>query len=623
MESDSPVNIIPTKLIGDCRQTLKQIPDGSVHVCITSPPYFKLREYLPKGHWNKEREIGQEENFEDYVENLIEAFREVRRLLRDDGTLWVNLGDRYTNAGRSTYDPKGKVMGRDEIHPTAGKKRPADIDGLKKKELCLVPQRIAMQAPYIAPCCVKAEVDRAWLAAMIDGEGCIGIRRFDSFKDGEQKQDGFVVLTVVSNNDVELLEKCVQITGFGSINIKQAANTTDGRGIVSRRDNYGWRLDGNKAVDVIRAAYPYLIAKRKQACVAYTLDVLNKSGREARGNGPVPKELQEKRAFLKELINKLNQRERVDVPSWIEEPKPKIEPGWYLRSMIPWIKRNAIPESVKDRPVNALEYVFMFSKTCDYYYDRYAVLTPSSPNTHPRAAVFPHRQERDQDNSRRRRRTNPKAALDSIGSKQNPSFTKAISNYIPADRNRRNTDWFLESWQGMLTDDDGYPVALVVNPKGTTIAHFAAYPPKLVEPIILCSTSQAGCCGKCGRPLERVVESVSPDLDKQKSCGGDELGFYTGHARKDYNGAGVQNASDVKRRILAGMTFKKTIDWVRLCDCDPVKSVPCTVLDPFSGTACTLMVATNLGRHSIGCDINEKYIKSSDARDSQGALSML
>jgi hypothetical protein len=393
----------------------------------------------------KHLEIGQEETFDLYVTHLLECFREVRRVLRDDGTLWVNLGDRYTNAGRSTYDPKAKLMGRDESHPTAGSKRPADLPGLKKKELCLVPQRVAM-------------------ALQAD--------------------------------------------------------------------------------------------------------------------------------------------------------------GWYLRSMIPWIKRNAMPESVGDRPINALEYVFLFSKTERYYYDRYSVLVPSSPNTHPRASVFPHRQVRDVDNNRRRRRTNPKAALEAIGSKQNPSFAQACSDYIPADRNRRNTDWFLESWQGLLTDEDGDPLALVVNPKGTTITHFAAYPPKLVEPIIRCATSEAGCCSACGAPLMRVVETVKPDLDKQKQSGGDLFGTYTGKAKKDFDGNGVQNASDVKRRILASMTIKKTRAWIPGCKCG-APAIPCTVLDPFSGTAVTLAAATALGRYSIGCDINESYIKSSDARDAQGALAVI
>lgn len=619
------MNVIPKKLLGDCRQTMASLPANHFHCSISSPPHWGLRSYLPADHPMKQLEIGSEDTLELYLEHIVEVYREVRRVLRDDGIAWVNIGDRFTSGGRRTYDKSLRSQtSQVTAHRSASVMRPFDPSGLKPKDLCMLPARVAMalQEPYRTPSCVKSEIDRAWLAAMFDGEGCIGVRRFDSFKDGEQKQDGFVVYTVVGNNDIELLEKCIQITGFGNARIKQRADSTDARGIVSRRDNYGWRLDGNKAVDVIRAIYPYLIAKRKQACVAYTLDVLNKAGREARGNNQVPKELQEKRAFCKELINRLNQRELVDLPNWIEEPAPKIEPGWYLRAMIPWLKRNCMPESAKDRPTVATEYVFMLTKTDRYFYDAEAVKMPVSGNTHPRSAAaksFPAAAQRDEN---RRRGVNPKAASSTLGSKQNAQWAASHSGEVSA-RSRRNSDWFLESWQGMLTDDDGQPLAFVVNPKGTTIEHFASYPPKLVEPMLRCSTSDGGCCPKCGANLERVLKDEGPDLEHQKQCGGDAQGQYAGMATKDYEGAKVQNASDVKRRILAGMRVKKTIGFSRGCACQMKAPYPCRVLDPFHGTGTTAEVCTNHGREYTGCEINEDYFKVSDMRDGQGGFALL
>jgi DNA modification methylase len=457
------VTIIPQKLVGDCRISLLAVPERSVHLCVTSPPYWRLREYLPKGHPLKALEIGQEETFDLYLEHLIEVFAQVRRVLRDDGAVWINLGDRYTSAGRHTYDPKAKTTNGSRPHPTAGIKRPADIPGLKGKDLCLVPQRVA----------------------------------------------------IALQND-----------------------------------------------------------------------------------------------------------------------------GWFLRSMIPWVKRNTMPESTTDRPANAIEYLFMFSKSEDCYYDRHAVTIEASPNTHPRASVFPHRSVRD--DNRRRRRTNPKAALEAIGSKQNPSFSEAC-DHIVSKRNRRNSDWFLESWvdymleqwQGLALDHFGDPMALVVNPKGTDLAHFASYPYKLPEPIILACTSERGACPICGAPLIRMVEDGDPDLAHQKLCGGGQMGLYTGQATKDYEGAKVQNASDVKRRILAGMVEKKTTGWVTSCDClgtvftqkgdliGGYHSVPCTVLDPFHGTGKTAEVALALGRRYIGCEINEAYLKLSNINDSQTAMTLL
>jgi len=426
----------------------------------------------------------------------------------------------------------------------------------------MMPARVAMalQAPYEVPSCVQKDTDKAWLAAMFDGEGCIGIRRYDSFKDGEKKQDGFVIYTVVTNNDIELLDRCIEITGLGSARLKQAAGDTDSRLITSRRDSYGWRLDGNKAVDVIRAIYPFLIAKKKQACVAYTLDCLNKAGREARGNGPVPPELQGKREFLKQLINKLNQREVVDIPSWVEEPKPKIEPGWYLRSMIPWIKKNAMPESVTDRPASAVEYVFMFSKSETYFWDRHAVMMQSSDNTHPRRGrdgSFMGNQVTDE--TLRSRAVNPKAQRSEDGSKQNPSWSAGCSQYIVGQRNRRNSDWLLESFQGLLLDENGQPLALIVNPKGTSIDHFATYPEKLVQPFIIGGTSERGCCATCGKPWERMLSARQPTIGR--SSGNKERKFRDEHGgneeRRTHQGFGFPYEPGVT--ITAG--------WQPGCEC--------------------------------------------------------
>ena len=85
-------------MLGDALEQLKTLPDGSVHCCVTSPPYYGLRDYGVAG------QIGLEETPEAYVAKLVNVFREVRRVLRDDGTLWVNLGDSYA-AGGGTGKP--------------------------------------------------------------------------------------------------------------------------------------------------------------------------------------------------------------------------------------------------------------------------------------------------------------------------------------------------------------------------------------------------------------------------------------------------------------------------------------------------------------------------------------
>ena len=81
-------------LKGDCREVLRTLPDESVHCVVTSPPYWGLRDYGVEG------QIGLETAFGDYVANLVEVFRETRRVLRAEGTLWLNLGDSYAGSGR-------------------------------------------------------------------------------------------------------------------------------------------------------------------------------------------------------------------------------------------------------------------------------------------------------------------------------------------------------------------------------------------------------------------------------------------------------------------------------------------------------------------------------------------
>lgn len=88
----------------DCLEGLKELPDNSVDCCITSPPYYGLRDYGTEG------QIGLEETPEQYVDKLVEVFGEVKRVLKDEGTLWLNIGDSYMSKPKSNYDGKGKSL---------------------------------------------------------------------------------------------------------------------------------------------------------------------------------------------------------------------------------------------------------------------------------------------------------------------------------------------------------------------------------------------------------------------------------------------------------------------------------------------------------------------------------
>ena len=81
-------------LVGDVRETLRQVPSESVHTCITSPPYWALRDY------GNDLQLGSESTPSQYIANQVAVFEEVKRVLRADGTLWVNLGDTYSRSGK-------------------------------------------------------------------------------------------------------------------------------------------------------------------------------------------------------------------------------------------------------------------------------------------------------------------------------------------------------------------------------------------------------------------------------------------------------------------------------------------------------------------------------------------
>lgn len=129
-------------LQGDAIAVLRTLPDGVARTCVTSPPYWGLRDYGVEG------QIGLETTPSDYVETMVEVFREVRRLLADDGTLWLNLGDSYFSTGGHAdgdcADRRGKYnIGRRPEHEARDFRcRPAA--GLKPKDLVGIPWRVAL-----------------------------------------------------------------------------------------------------------------------------------------------------------------------------------------------------------------------------------------------------------------------------------------------------------------------------------------------------------------------------------------------------------------------------------------------------------------------------------------------
>lgn len=125
-------------LLGDALDMLRTLPDECAQMCVTSPPYWGLRDYWVDG------QIGLEKTLNEYVARLVEVFREVRRVLRDDGTLWLNLGDGYNAAGRQGHGTRiGYKQSTNRASATdADSNRPTDVS-LKPKDLIGIPWRVA------------------------------------------------------------------------------------------------------------------------------------------------------------------------------------------------------------------------------------------------------------------------------------------------------------------------------------------------------------------------------------------------------------------------------------------------------------------------------------------------
>lgn len=122
-------------LVGDCREMLRTLPEKSVHCCISSPPYFALRDYGVDG------QIGLEPTPEDFIDAMVQVYREVRRVLRDDGVCWINLGDSYAReGGEGGCGPNAQVGNTKRLAQRRNLTPPA---GLKSGDLMNIPHRVA------------------------------------------------------------------------------------------------------------------------------------------------------------------------------------------------------------------------------------------------------------------------------------------------------------------------------------------------------------------------------------------------------------------------------------------------------------------------------------------------
>ena len=246
--------------------------------------------------------------------------------------------------------------------------------------------------------------------------------------------------------------------------------------------------------------------------------------------------------------------------------------GWYLRSEIIWHKPNPMPESVTDRPTKSHEQVFLFAKNAKYFYDAIAVKEPT-----PRSV--------DEETYARMLKETGENWYPRVGANNKDEGLKHGKKFHgiapPGGRNRR-TVWTIPSapYRG---------------------AHFATYPPALVEPCVLAGTSERGACPTCGAPWERVIEKKPSTMnirvrDAKKGILDKKSGYDETATEAEISTYGKEEEGE-----------SKTIGWRSTCSCPPAPPVPCVVFDPFLGSGTTAQVAQSLGRNWIGCELNRAY----------------
>lgn len=227
--------------------------------------------------------------------------------------------------------------------------------------------------------------------------------------------------------------------------------------------------------------------------------------------------------------------------------------GWYWRKVISWVKKSPMPESVMDRPTSSWEPIFMLTKSERYFYDKMGYREPAT--------------------NRAPGNLSPGKAAETAGGS---GFANRMAHYrcsqlepMP-DRNMR------DSW--------------ILSAEPTRDAHFATFPSEIPLRCISVSTSEKGCCASCGAPWERVTERIQLHRERPNEL----------TKRSGEEGTGNHCANGV-----AGVSVE-TRGWEPTCDCN-AEIAPCVVLDPFAGSGTTLKVAEQLGRRSIGIELNPKY----------------
>jgi DNA modification methylase len=288
------------------------------------------------------------------------------------------------------------------------------------------------------------------------------------------------------------------------------------------------------------------------------------------------------------------------------------EDGWYLRQDIIWAKNNPMPESISDRCTKSHEYIFLLSKSADYFFDCEAIKEKASTSTHSRGGGVNPKAKKEGQHSRIREDRDPRHTKGAVGKRKDrvahaghpiqAGLARLSNHHTP--RAKQN-----ESFSGSVTQIVSHRNKRSVWTMATAPfkeAHFATFPPALPRVCIQAGTSAKGCCSVCGRPFERITEKYDTGLRQKLAAGWDTT--EGGHGT-------IHREGRTKGEVEIPVIAVRTIGWQK--ECCPLfggHAVPCVVMDPFSGAGTTGLVALQMGRKYLGIERSPEYAALSEDR---------
>lgn len=294
--------------------------------------------------------------------------------------------------------------------------------------------------------------------------------------------------------------------------------------------------------------------------------------------------------------------------------------GWWIRSRVPWLKPNGMPSSVEDRPGTSIEEIFMLTKSARYFYDGEAVKQvakyPAGQNS-PQSNKSPYGQGMTR-RAQAGKNERSEGQIAEASARTRAGFNERWDNgSSDGQRALRQSDLFFSALgdvRGSVATRDGELLALHVATQPYAEAHFATFPPRLIEPLILAGTSAKGCCSACGAPYVREIERIETGFDGSR------------YGERAVEAAGGALSGGTEKSTLGSshgtlITKTRTIGWNPSCEClidDKGVILPpiarCIVLDPFMGAGTTGLVADRLQRDAIGIELSDEHTERADRR---------